>query len=106
MGTDKHRLKNEQSTPYQRLDWLIDRWCERRALRPLSLLLPVYPGPLAHTDQFGDLLEGLKDVKGLCRKELTEEELNYVIQSANEGEVDLMKICVHLWPSVADLFSR
>lgn len=48
----------------ERLDWVIDQWCERRALRPLRLLLPVYPGALAHTDQFGDLLEGLRDVKG------------------------------------------
>lgn len=61
------------------LDALIDCWCERRALRPLQYLLRAYPGALAHTDQLGDVLEALKDVKGLARKELTEKELAEVI---------------------------
>ena len=74
----------------QKLDWLIDQWCERRALRPLRWLLPVYPGALAHTDQFGDLLDRLRDVKGLCRSELTAEELSHVIAAINELE-DFMK---------------
>ncbi|MGH7970754.1 MAG: hypothetical protein ACREIC_18675 [Limisphaerales bacterium] len=39
------------------LDTLIDRWCERRAIRPLQLLLRAYPGPLVHTDQMFELLE-------------------------------------------------
>jgi hypothetical protein len=59
MDTDK--------TLYQKLDWLIDEWCQRRALHPLRILLPVYPGIAVHTDQFYELLEGLQDVKGLCR---------------------------------------
>ena len=70
----------------QKLDWLIDQWCERRALHPLKLLLPTYPGVLAHTDQYGDLLAALRDVKGLCRDELSQEELNYVISTINELE--------------------
>jgi hypothetical protein len=70
----------------QKLDRLIDRWCERRALKPLSFLLRAYPGPLFHTDQFGEVLNRLKDVKGLCRQELTQEELADVISSINELE--------------------
>jgi hypothetical protein len=70
----------------QKLDWLIDQWCERRAIRPLQFLLRAYPGVLAHTDQFGDLLEALRDVKGLCRDELSQEELGHVISSINELE--------------------
>jgi hypothetical protein len=70
----------------QKLDWLIDQWCERRALKPLSFLLRAYPGPLLHTDQFGEVLNRLKDVKGLCRHELTQEELADVISSINELE--------------------
>lgn len=65
------------------LDSLIDGWCERRAIKPLRLLLRSYPGSLAHTDQFANLLDALKDVKGLARQELTSEELTKVISSIN-----------------------
>ena len=58
----------------KKLDTLIDGWCERRAIRPLQYLLRAYPGPLAHTDQQYELLDALKDVKGLCRDDLTQSE--------------------------------
>ena len=74
----------------QKLDWLIDQWCERRAIQQLRYLLRAYPSVLAHTDQLGDLLEALRDVKGLCRNELRQQELDYVISSINELE-DCMK---------------
>lgn len=70
----------------EKLDWLIDRWCERRELRPLQFLLRSYPGVLAHTDQFGDVLDSLKDVKGLCREKLNSEELTVVISLIAELE--------------------
>jgi hypothetical protein len=73
-------------TLYEKLDWLIDQWCERRALRPLRFLLAVYPPAPVHTDQFFELLDKLKDVKGLCRNELAPEELGYVISAINELE--------------------
>jgi hypothetical protein len=56
------------------LDTLIDGWCERRAIQPLRYLLRAYPGPLAHTDQQYELLNALKNVKGLCRDDLTTDE--------------------------------
>src|SRR5262245_19606941 len=68
------------------LDILIDRWCERRALRPLQLLLRAYPGPLVHTDQLLALLDAVKDVKGLCRAELPEDELRMLIEMHNALE--------------------
>ena len=71
------------------LDALIDGWCERRAIKPLQLLLRAYPCPLVHTDQFHDLLEALRDVKGLARPALTQEELTMVIQSINALEDSL-----------------
>lgn len=74
---------------YQTLDLLIDRWCERRALRPLRLLLPVYTSGLAHTDQKFALLEALKDVKGLCRDELPADELKMLIEAHNALEDSL-----------------
>ena len=84
-------MDTDRKTLNQKLDWLVDQWCERRALHPLKLLLPVYnSGALAHTDQFGDLLEGLRDVKGLCRNELTADELTLVVSTVNELE-DFMK---------------
>jgi hypothetical protein len=64
----------------QILDTLIDQWCERRALRPLQLLFRAYPAPLAHTDQKFELLDAMKDVKGLCRGELPAEEIRMLIE--------------------------
>ena len=74
----------------EKLNWLIEQWCERRELRPLRYLLPAYPSPLIHTDDFGRLLEGLRDIKGLCRDKLTSEELNHVIALINDTE-DILK---------------
>lgn len=74
-----------------KLDWLIDQWCERREIRPLQFLLRAYPGVLAHTDQFGELLDALRDVKGLCRENLNPEELTLVISLINELE-DFIKL--------------
>jgi len=75
----------------QTLDTLIDCWCERRAIRPLQRLLPAYPAPLAHTDQKHQLLEALRDVKGLCRSDLTENELRMLIELINTLEDSLVK---------------
>jgi hypothetical protein len=65
------------------LDSLIDRWCERRAIGPLQHLLRAYPGPIVHTDQFHELLDALKDVKGLNRETLQADELADVIACLN-----------------------
>ena len=91
MNTNEHRLKTENLTLNQKLDWLIDQWCERRVLHPLRFLLAAYPSVLAHTDQFGDLLEKLRDIKGLYRNELTPEELTLVISAINELEDSINK---------------
>ncbi len=71
------------------LDTLIDGWCERRAIRPLQYLLRAYPGPLAHTDQKYELLDALKDVKGLCRDDLTSEERQLLNEAHNTLEDSL-----------------
>ncbi|MBN2290871.1 MAG: hypothetical protein JXM70_00510 [Pirellulales bacterium] len=64
----------------------MDSWCERRELRCLSLLLPAYVSPLAHTDQLHGLLDVLKDVNGLCREKLKSDELNWLIEAHNTLE--------------------
>jgi hypothetical protein len=66
---------------FKTLDALIDGWCERRALKPLHYILRAYPAVLAHTDQKFELLDALKDVKGLCGDELTPEEKRQVQQA-------------------------
>ena len=73
----------------QTLDTLIDRWCERRAIKPLQVLLQAYPGPLAHTDQKFEVLEAMRDVKGLCRQDLTEDELQMLIEALHALEDSL-----------------
>ncbi|HUP50484.1 MAG TPA: hypothetical protein VNA04_17045 [Thermoanaerobaculia bacterium] len=47
------------------LDELIDGWCARRALRPLRILLPVYPLVSPLTDDIADLHEALRDLENL-----------------------------------------
>ena len=84
-------MYTDKKTLYQNLELLIDQWCQRRALRPLRILLPAYPGIPIHTDQFHCLLEGLRDVKGLCRSQLTSDELACVIEAINEIEDALTK---------------
>src|SRR5215470_13347751 len=81
-------LSSLTDTPYsmelnfiKTLDGLLNGWCERRALRPLAYLLPAYPGVLAHTDQQFQLLEALKNLKALCRDDLTQEELQLVTRA-------------------------
>jgi len=76
---------------YQNIDTLIDRWCQRRALKPLAILLPKYVTALAHTDQKFELLEALRDLKGLGRKELTAEEIELLIPALNALEDSLDK---------------
>jgi len=76
---------------YQNIDTLIDRWCQRRALKPLAILHPKYVTVLAHADQKFELLEALRDVKGLCRKELTTEEIELLIPALNALEDSLDK---------------
>jgi len=71
------------------LDTLIDRWCDRRALRPLQLLLRVYPGSVLHTDQKFELLDAMRDVKGLCRAELPDNELRMLIEAVQSLEDSL-----------------
>lgn len=58
----------------QILDPLIDAWCERRALRPLRYLLGAYPRPQWLTDDCFQLLEALKDTRGLCHDSLPSDE--------------------------------
>jgi hypothetical protein len=78
---------------FKTLDGLINCWCERRALCPLAHLLPAYPGVLAHSDHQFQLLEALKNLKGLCNDHLTPEELRLVTQ-AHDFVEERLRACV------------
>jgi hypothetical protein len=79
--------------PFKILDYLINDWCEPRALRPLRYLLPAYPRVLAHTDQQFELVEALKRVNALCRDDLTQKELHLVRQTCEFFE-ERLRACV------------
>jgi len=68
---------------FSKIDILIDGWCERRNLKPLRYILRSYPLCSGMTDEWGELLESLKDIKGLCGKELTSEEKKVLIEVLN-----------------------
>lgn len=53
---------------------LANGWCERRALRPLSVFLPAYLGLNGLTDGYADLENALKDVLALANGDITDEE--------------------------------
>jgi hypothetical protein len=59
---------------FQILDDLIDRWCERRTLRPLQVLLTGYPPAPIHTDQWAALHTTIRNLKGLTPDTLVPEE--------------------------------
>ena len=65
----------------QILDPLVEAWCERRALRPLRYLLHAYPRPQWLTDDCFQLLEALKDTKGLCHDILPPEEIKQLTKA-------------------------
>jgi hypothetical protein len=74
---------SDLSRVVQICDQLTDAWCDRREKKCLIYLLAASRGPLVHTDQWEDLLSALKDVKGLCRDQLTREEIDLVNEAHN-----------------------
>jgi hypothetical protein len=62
---------------FSKIDKLDDDWCERRALKPLRFILRSYPLCSGLTDEWGELLDALKDIKGLSGSELTNEATNH-----------------------------
>ena len=74
---------NETNIVFRKIDKLIDDWCERRALKPLRFILRSYPLCSGLTDEWGALLESLKDIKGLCGSELTSEEKKVLVEVIN-----------------------
>jgi hypothetical protein len=55
--------QSDTSEIFPLLDDLIDGWCARRALRPLRVVLQVYPLVNGLTDDWHALYDGLRDVR-------------------------------------------
>jgi hypothetical protein len=60
------------------VDGLIDRWCARRAIPPLRLVLPVYPLGNPLTDGWHMLYDALRDVRRLS---LPKDEMDKVVEA-------------------------
>ena len=73
-------LKPQQLNVNAALNYLLHLWCEREALRPIQLLLRVYPGPLWHPYQQMELLDVLRDVQSQFHGELTPDELRILTE--------------------------
>ena len=59
---------------FEPLKKLIDSWCERRALKPLSRVLSPYLAFNGMTDGWSELLDALKWVRAFCRDDLPTDE--------------------------------
>lgn len=62
------------------IDGLIDSWCERRALKPLSWVLRPYFAFNGLTDGWTDLLNGFKSIHLRCRDDVSEQELEILCE--------------------------
>ncbi len=56
------------------LDGLVDGWCERRALRPLRILLPAYPMVSTLSDSWHELRGALRNLRMLRDPDVTDSE--------------------------------
>ncbi len=72
--------KKDDKEISQTVNILIDDWCERRNLAALGIILRAWPLPMGLTDDWAKLLDALKDLNGVKRDALTEDEVEIVDQ--------------------------
>lgn len=63
---------------FETLKGLINGWCDRRSLAPLSRVLGAYLSFNGMTDGWGELSTGLKSIRAHDRDKLTAEEVAIV----------------------------
>jgi hypothetical protein len=63
---------------FEALRDLIDGWCDRRSIRPLSRILGPYLAFNGMTDGWGELAAGLKSIRSMDRDQLTTSEQTMV----------------------------
>ena len=71
----------ETARLFQILDELIDRWCERRALEPLRVVLEGYPPAPFVSDGWATLYASIRSLKGLRPGTLQAEEAAAVAEA-------------------------
>jgi hypothetical protein len=59
---------------FEAIKALVEGWCDKRSLRPLSRVLGLYLSFNGLTDAWAELAEGLKSVRAQDREQLTAEE--------------------------------
>ena len=79
-------MSKDLSTVDVLLKQLIDGWCERRALRPLRVILHCYPLASGLTDEWATLATGLKTIRAQFAADLVAEELDQVIELQHLAE--------------------
>jgi hypothetical protein len=85
--------------PFELLDRLIDGWCERRALRPLQIILRAYPMPSPLSDSWHELRGALRDLRSLRDPDVTESEAVAIEDALRGVESALTKSGWKLAPS-------
>lgn len=65
------------------LNELAERFCERKALKCLFRFLPAYFSINGLTDGWEMCLSSLKDLRALCRDDLTKEEAERINETIN-----------------------
>jgi hypothetical protein len=79
-------MSKDLSTVDVLLRQLIDSWCERRALRPLRIILQCYPLVSGLTDEWASLATGLKTIRAQFAADLAAKELDQVIELQHLAE--------------------
>lgn len=69
--------------PKKPLRELIHRWCEREALKPLSLLLPDWVSNFGLTDDWERLREAVHNTYTSCRIAIPPDEQALLLQARN-----------------------
>jgi hypothetical protein len=70
----------------ERLDRLVDAWCERRCFRALRRILAGWPIGQRLNDEWALLLTALKNVRAFAGEELTDKERLAVDELVSEVE--------------------
>jgi hypothetical protein len=79
-------MSKDLSTVDVLLRQIIDGWCERRALRPLRVILQCYPLVSGLTDEWASLAMGLKTIRFQFANDLVAKELDQVIELQHLAE--------------------
>ena len=80
---------NANAELFASLDGLIDGWCERRALRPLSILLRAYPMASPLSDSWHELRRVLRDLRCLKEPDVFDSEATVIEDSLRAVETAL-----------------